>query len=73
MTNDLNLALHRGICRRISDSRSLSVGVGFIGIVAETGKPLVSANLRYDLLPASGGGRVWLNRIACIPLFARVT
>ncbi len=40
---ELRLALHRGgLCRGFLRLGKLSLGEGFIGIVAQTGKPLVT-------------------------------
>jgi signal transduction histidine kinase len=68
----LRLALHRGSFEEaFSQMESFRFGQGFIGLVASTGKPLVSVNLSQDmrfLRPAviEAGFRC----IACIPLVA---
>lgn len=69
---DLHLALHRGdFDEAFSHLDRFHVGQGFVGMVAATGKPLVSHNLREDmrfLRPEviEAGFRC----IACIPLSA---
>ncbi len=70
--NDLRLALHRGdFDEAFSHLDRFHIGQGYVGMVAATGKPLVSNNLREDmrfLRPAviEAGFRC----IACIPLNA---
>ncbi len=69
---ELHLALHRGSFNEaFSHMDRFRDGVGFIGMVAATGKPLVSANLRHEMhylrpevLEAG------FQCIACIPLMA---
>ncbi len=69
----LSLALHRGEAAKAFWTKDHFIsGEGFIGIVAESGKPLVSTSLQHDvrfLRPAvvEAGFRC----IACIPLTAR--
>ncbi|MEW5872817.1 MAG: GAF domain-containing sensor histidine kinase [Chloroflexota bacterium] len=69
---ELRLALHRGgFDEAFSHMERFRVGEGFIGMVAATGKPLISTNLREDmryLRPAvlDAGFQC----IACIPLTA---
>jgi two-component system sensor histidine kinase DevS len=69
---DLYLALHRGDFEEaFSQMERFQVGQGFIGVVAATGKPLVSTNLREDmrfLRPAVL--EAGFQCIACIPLSA---
>jgi signal transduction histidine kinase len=70
---NLRLALHRGEYSEVFATREyFRLGEGFIGLVAETGKPLVSTNLREDLRflrPAVL--EAGFQTIACIPLSAR--
>jgi two-component system sensor histidine kinase DevS len=69
---DLRLALHRGDFEEgLSPLNRFRFGEGFIGMVAASGKPLVSANLRQEMrflrptvLEAG------FQSIACIPLAA---
>jgi signal transduction histidine kinase len=72
-TNELIMALHRGeFVEEFLTRDRFQVGEGFIGVVAETGKPLVSADLQHDLRylrPAVV--EAGFSCIACIPLFAR--
>jgi signal transduction histidine kinase len=69
---ELRMALHRGnFDEAFSHLDRFRVGQGFVGMVAATGKPLISNNLREDmryLRPAvfDAGFRC----IACIPLAA---
>jgi two-component system sensor histidine kinase DevS len=67
---DLHLALHRGdFAEAFSSLDRFKIGQGFIGIVAATGKMLVSTNLRQDmryLRPAVLEAGFQL--ICCIPL-----
>ncbi|OGO27058.1 MAG: hypothetical protein A2Z16_12095 [Chloroflexi bacterium RBG_16_54_18] len=68
----LRLALHRGSFEEnLSDMDRFRFGEGFIGMVAASGKPLVSSNLRQDmryLRPAVL--EAGFQSIACIPLAA---
>ncbi len=68
----LRLALHRGSFEEnLSDLDRFRFGEGFIGMVAASGKPLVSSNLRQDmryLRPAVL--EAGFQSIACIPLAA---
>ncbi len=70
---NLRLALHRGEYSEAFATREyFRLGEGFIGLVAETGKPMVSTNLRDDmrfLRPAVL--EAGFKSIACIPLAAR--
>jgi two-component system, NarL family, sensor histidine kinase DevS len=69
---ELRLAIHRGVFSDPFSFRdSFRLGEGFIGRVAETGKPLVSTNPREDMrflrqTVLDAGFRC----IACIPLLA---
>lgn len=69
---ELRLALHRGDFKdAFSHLERFRFGEGFIGMVAATGKPLVSTNLRQDmryLRPAVF--EAGFQCIACIPLTA---
>lgn len=69
---DLYLALHRGDYEEaFSQVERFKVGQGFIGLVAATGKPLVSVNLDEDmrfLRPAVI--EAGFQFIACIPMAA---
>jgi len=68
----LRLTLHRGTFEEnLSDMDRFRFGEGFIGMVAASGKPLVSSNLRQDmryLRPAVL--EAGFQSIACIPLTA---
>ena len=69
---ELRLALHRGeFAEAFSQKDRFSLGEGFIGLVAETSKPLMSTNLRQDMrflrLAVIEAG---FQCIACIPLLA---
>ena len=68
-TNELRLALHRGeAAEAFWTMDRFQIGEGFIGIVAETGKPMVTLtpSAGYALsAPRSGGGRV----SAALPVF----
>jgi signal transduction histidine kinase len=70
---NLRLALHRGDFGEAFSTREyFRLGEGFIGMAAETGKPLISSNLREDmrfLRPAVL--EAGFQCIACIPLSAR--
>lgn len=69
---ELRLALHRGVfAEAFSDLKRFRIGEGFIGMVAATGRPLVSYNLRQDmryLRPAVL--EAGFQSIAVIPLLA---
>jgi signal transduction histidine kinase len=69
---ELRLALHRGdFTQEFSHLDRFRVGEGFIGMVAATGKPLVSNDLSHDmhyLRPAVV--EAGFKCIACIPLLA---
>jgi signal transduction histidine kinase len=71
--DELQLALHRGEGAEVFWTRDrFSLGEGFVGIVAETGKPMFSAAPQYDLrylrrAVIDAGFRF----IGCIPLTAR--
>ncbi len=69
---ELSLALHRGsFAEAFSHLDRFRVGVGFIGMVAATGKPLVSANLSQDMrYLRSSVLEAGFQSIACIPLSA---
>lgn len=69
---ELSLALHRGsFTEAFSHLDRFRVGVGFVGLVAATGKPLVSANLSQDMrYLRSSVLEAGFQSIACIPLSA---
>lgn len=72
---ELRLALHRGVFNQTFSFRdSFRLGEGFIGQVAETGKPMVSSNpakeMRYLRQSVIDAG---FRCIACIPLIASAT
>lgn len=72
-TNELRLALHRGeAAEAFWTMDHFHIGEGFIGIVAETGKPMVTMNPQQDMrylrrAVVEAGFRC----IACIPMIAR--
>jgi two-component system sensor histidine kinase DevS len=72
-TNDLRLALHRGeAAEAFWTMDHFRIGEGFIGIVAETGKPMVTITPQQDMrylrrAVVEAGFRC----IACIPMNAR--
>jgi GAF domain-containing protein len=68
----LRLALHRGSFEEnLSDMDRFRFGEGFIGMVASSGKPLVSSNLRQDMrYLRSEVLEAGFQSIACIPLAA---
>jgi two-component system sensor histidine kinase DevS len=72
-TNELRLALHRGEAAEAFWAMDhFQIGEGFIGIVAETGKPMVTVTPQQDMrylrrAVVDAGFRC----IACIPLMAR--
>jgi two-component system sensor histidine kinase DevS len=72
-TNELRLALHRGEAAEAFWTRDhFQIGEGFIGIVAETGKPMVTLTPQQDMrylrrAVVEAGFRC----IACIPMMAR--
>jgi len=70
---ELRLALHRGKFAEAFLTKSrFQMGEGFIGIVAETGKSLITTNLKDDmryLRPAVV--EAGIRCIACIPMSAR--
>jgi two-component system sensor histidine kinase DevS len=72
-TNDLRLALHRGeAAEAFWTMDHFQIGEGFIGIVAETGKPMVTITPQQDMrylrrAVVDAGFRC----IACIPMMAR--
>jgi signal transduction histidine kinase len=69
---ELSLAIHRGgFVEAFSHLDRFRMGVGFIGMVAATGKPMVSANLSEDMrYLRSSVVEAGFNSIACIPLSA---
>jgi signal transduction histidine kinase len=72
-SNELRLALHRGDAAEAFWTRDrFQVGEGFVGIVAEAGKPLVTATphaeLRYLRRAMVDAG---FRCIACLPMVAR--
>lgn len=69
----LRLALHRGEAPEAFWTRDrFHVGEGFIGLVAESGKPLVSINLAKDVrFLRRAVTEAGFNTIACIPLTAQ--
>lgn len=72
-TNELHLALHRGeAAEAFWTMDHFQVGEGFIGIVAETGKPMVTMapqqDMRYLRRAVVDAG---FHCIACIPMLAR--
>ncbi len=68
----LSLALHRGSFKEaFSHIDRFRIGVGYIGLVAATGKPLVSSNLSQDMrYLRSSVIEEGFQSIACIPLSA---
>lgn len=72
-SNELRLALHRGeAADAFWTMDRFQVGEGFIGMVAETGKPMVTINPQQDMrylrrAVVEAGFRC----IACIPMMAR--
>jgi signal transduction histidine kinase len=72
-TNELRLALHRGeAAEEFWTIDRFKVGEGFIGLVAETGKPMVTVTPQQDMrylrrAVVEAGFRC----IACIPMMAR--
>jgi GAF domain-containing protein len=72
-TNELRLALHRGeAAEAFWTMDHFQIGEGFIGIVAETGKPMVTMTPQQDMrylrrAVVDAGFRC----IACIPMMAR--
>ncbi len=70
---ELHLALHRGdFSDPFSNHESFRLGEGYIGMVAQTGKPMVSTNPRQEmryLQPAVL--EAGFQTIVCIPLIAR--
>jgi two-component system sensor histidine kinase DevS len=74
-TNELRLALHRGeAAEAFWTMDRFQVGEGFIGIVAESGKPIVTftpqQDMRYLRRAVVEAG---FRSIACIPMMARGT
>ncbi|HLA97166.1 MAG TPA: GAF domain-containing sensor histidine kinase [Anaerolineales bacterium] len=70
---ELRIALHRGeYMEAFLTKDRFRLGEGFIGIVAETGKPLVSIDLKSDMrYLRSAVVAAGFNYMACIPLMAR--
>jgi signal transduction histidine kinase len=67
---ELRLALHRGEAAEAFSTRDrFQIGEGFIGLVAQTGKPLVSTALQHDLRYLRRAVvEAGFHCIACIPL-----
>jgi len=70
--HNLRLALHRGEAAEAFWTRDIfAVGEGAIGIVAETGQPLLSSNLRDDVrFLRRAVIEAGFQSIACIPLIS---
>lgn len=68
--NEFRLALHHGEAAEAFWTRDrFKVGEGFIGLVAQTGKPLVSTALQHDLrYLRQAVVKAGFHCIACIPL-----
>lgn len=72
-TQEMKLVLHRGEAPDVFWTQtSFLPGEGFIGVVAETGKPLVTSAPQYDFrFLRRGVVEAGFRCIACIPLTAR--